>query len=133
MSDRRYTIEQLRGAWAAGKHGKPFKEKSKPAVIIRETRDERILRQRQEHWEKIVAIEPRLLPLLEEAKSHHESKAEAFCANLVFFGRGGIKYRLSKLVGYESANPLLRNSLAYDVAYDVIYDALPDCRKCWCG
>ena len=81
-------------------------------------------------WEALVALEPRLLPLLVEAQ--RAKTAGATCANAIFYGsRGsGLKGRLSRLVGYlapVNADPRLCTENAYDVAYHHIYDALPAC------
>jgi len=81
-------------------------------------------------WDDLVALEPRLLPLLVEAQ--RATSDGATCANAIFYGSGGsgLKGRLSRLVGYlapDNADPRLCTENAYDVAYDHIYDALPDC------
>src|SRR5690242_5329690 len=89
-------------------------------------------------FERLAALEPRLLPLLEEARAHHADPSPDFCANAVFYGYAnpprGLKARLLKLVGWESGrHDLLGTSAAYDVAYETVYEALPDCRgNCAC-
>lgn len=90
-------------------------------------------------WAQLVALEPRLQALLDEAKSVDGSD-EHFCANRVWYGnarnRNGIKERLCRLVGWDvrrhGGSALLSSEAAYDVAYETIYDALPGCRECGC-
>lgn len=83
-------------------------------------------------WKQLVAAEPRLALLLEEAKAV-DGSGKHFCANRVWHERDGLKWRMSDLVGWDrKGDPLLGTSEAYDVAYRKIYDALPDCRDCWC-
>jgi hypothetical protein len=78
-------------------------------------------------------LEPRLLELLAEARSHHANRKRVFCANTVWYGYSGhwpgLKQRMSQLVGHlAQGDARLRMSQAYDVAYGTIYQALPDCR-----
>lgn len=91
-------------------------------------------------WDSLVAMEPRLQTLLDEAKSVRPDGA-TFCANAIWYGYGGhqgFKPRLSKLVGWERCPPCsttvapLASEKAYDIAYETIYEALPDCRDCGC-
>lgn len=84
-------------------------------------------------WRELVRREPRLAELLREAKAVDDSDPH-FCANLVWYGRGGLKERLCRLVGWEAEkdDPVLRTPEAYDLAYEKIYNALPDCRDCDC-
>lgn len=83
-------------------------------------------------------LEPRLIDLLVEAATAQPDDEGGFCANGKFFGysnvRGGLKWRLSKLVGWGSTShiPALHTEDAYDTVYERIYEALPDCRDCGC-
>jgi hypothetical protein len=88
-------------------------------------------------FKDLVALEPRLQPLLDEARSYHQNTAADFCANAVWYGyfdSRGLKERMSRLVGYEVPKSvgILSTEEAYDVAYDTIYQALPNCRACGC-
>jgi hypothetical protein len=84
-------------------------------------------------FEELARVEPRLLDLLAEARSHHNNRDADFCALDVWFGRAGtgpsFKKRLGRLVGFAAEQGgVLRTSAAYQVAYRTIYQALPDCR-----
>ncbi|MER3501173.1 MAG: hypothetical protein C4295_06790 [Candidatus Fervidibacterota bacterium] len=103
-------------------------------------------------WEELVAIEPALRSLEEEARAYAKVDAlkrqllryapllppevhrwaEHTCANYLWYRRGGLKERLSDLVGYGARNPALRSEEAYNVAYDYLYALLPNCRNCCC-
>jgi len=81
-------------------------------------------------WEQMVIIEPRLLELYKIAKSYKPTKN--FCANQIWYRRGGLKSKMMKLAGY-GAPGILGTPEAYDIAYQKIYNALPDCRHDgWC-
>jgi hypothetical protein len=82
-------------------------------------------------WQQIVRAEPRLIVLLQEAKSVDDTDPH-FCANEVWYAQGGLRDRLTELVGWGAQNPVLRTSEAYDVAYNKVYGALPDCKDCHC-
>lgn len=79
-------------------------------------------------WEEMVALEPRLAALYEEAKA--VKRTRRFCANTVWVR--DFKPRLRRLVGYFAEEPRLRDDLAYERAFSKIYYALPDCRGCFC-
>jgi hypothetical protein len=81
-----------------------------------------------------VQLEPRLQDLFAEAE-RGLPPGEAYCSELAWFGRGGLKARMCDLVGYGAEQPgLLATSRAYDVAYDTLIEALPDCDPgCLCG
>jgi hypothetical protein len=91
-------------------------------------------------WHKLTRLEPRLLDLYREVRSIHDNGREpSFCANRVWYGRGGFegfKHRLTALVGFRRRNDgshaRLATSRAYDIAYHKIYDAIPPCRNCAC-
>jgi hypothetical protein len=77
---------------------------------------------------ELATLEPRLDDLLAEAKAHHADAGPTFCSNEVWYRPGGLKPRLSKLVGWNSGQTgLLGSSAAYDLAYTEVYRALPDC------
>jgi hypothetical protein len=84
-------------------------------------------------FKELTDLEPRLIDLLNEAKSISSKENPNFCTNRIWYGyqdsESGLKYRMSRLVGNftESDNSILRSSAAYDLAYRTIYDALPDC------
>ncbi|WP_162490072.1 hypothetical protein [Neomoorella thermoacetica] len=77
-------------------------------------------------FKELCKIEPELWELYQEAKSYKPTPD--FCANWVWYCRGGLKERLLPLVGWLASNPALRTSEAYDLAYHTIYNALPDCQ-----
>jgi hypothetical protein len=85
-------------------------------------------------WELMVEIEPRLNALWLEACTVSSKYKKHFCANSFWYGYGspeqGFKGRVSKLAGFDAANPKLRGMDAYSIAYEKIYKALPDCRNC---
>jgi hypothetical protein len=92
-------------------------------------------------FDQLAALEPRLLPLLDEARRYRRDTPPRFCANATWYGYPGhapvpgLKAHLLRLVGWERPDraPPLATSYAYDVAYDRLYDALPDCRPgCVC-
>jgi hypothetical protein len=89
-------------------------------------------------WTDLVAEEPRLAALLEEARGYRKTAKPTFCANAVWYGYGSrgepLKDSVSRLVGWErKEHPLLGTEGAYDVAYETIYEALPNCRhEGWC-
>lgn len=79
-------------------------------------------------WDQLLEAEPRLLELLATARSYHPPSSQ-FCGNEVWYGAGGLKARLTKLVGdyAESDNPILHGSNPYEVAYQKLYDEVPPC------
>ena len=88
-------------------------------------------------FSQLCELEPRLLALLNEAKSIKDNRRRpSFCANRVWGDSGGLRERMTQLVGYsvrrQGGDPRLATSRAYDIAYHTIYDALPDCRNCVC-
>ncbi|WHH60415.1 hypothetical protein [Petroclostridium sp. X23] len=70
-------------------------------------------------------IEPELQSLYNRALLYRGSKCHDFCANRVWYGKGGLKQKLCTLVGFDANKPELVNSEAYDIAYRKIYNALP--------
>ncbi len=76
-------------------------------------------------WDQLIAMEPRLLRLYEHAKNCKPTKG--FCADQVWYGRGGLKAQMAELVGFGS-DGALGTPEAYDIAYRKIYNVLPDCR-----
>ena len=81
-------------------------------------------------WERLVALEPRLAPLLAEAR-----RPTTLCWTCRWYGRPGLpglKRRLSELVGWWSKHPdsVLRSAVAYEVAYDRVLDAVPNRPRC---
>jgi hypothetical protein len=84
-------------------------------------------------WEQIIAIEPQIKFILEEAQNiKDDPDEESFCANDHFHGQGGLKEQLSGYVGYWAKNPRLKSSDYYDVVYRKVHQALPNCRNCIC-
>ena len=89
-------------------------------------------------WEVLVELEPRLAALYQRAGAIKDNKRRrSFCANAVWYGRGGrpgLKERLCRLVGWSvrRRGAKLAPSLAYDICYQRIYDVLPPCRNCCC-
>lgn len=84
-------------------------------------------------WEEIVAIEPALLQMYNEAvrRGQRGVQNENDCANVVWYRNGGMKDRFVTLVGWKAQKPALIDSLTYELAYQKIYGALPDCTdKC---
>jgi len=80
-------------------------------------------------WTRLVEIEPRLAVI--EAEIRAIRPGRNFCANAVWYGyhkRPSLKEKMSRLVGWDAANPLLRDCEAYDAAYEHLYRLLPDCR-----
>jgi hypothetical protein len=106
-------------------------------------------------WAALVALEPALAALEREARAvraladrkrallRHPCRdllppavqrwAARECANFWWYRPGGLKERMSALVGYGARDERLRSSAAYDVAYDHLYRLLPDCRGCACA
>jgi len=91
-------------------------------------------------FSRLCAIEPRLAELEEALKAiRDDSDLPSFCANHRWMGctgcatcGGGLKQKLTQLVGWQAAMPELRNENAYDVASDYLYSLLPPCRNCLC-
>ncbi len=89
-------------------------------------------------FDRLAALEPGLGRLMDEVRALRRDPPPAFCAMDTFFGystRGdGLKRRLSRLAGWQAANPELISSDAYDVAYHAVLNALPACAAgCMCG
>lgn len=82
--------------------------------------------QLNDEFVKLCEIEPQLWELYREARTC--LPAPGFCANFMWYRKGGLKGRLCDLVGWEAGNPRLRTPEAYDLCYSTIYGALPDCR-----
>lgn len=85
-------------------------------------------------WEEIIAVEPKLDAMYQEAVKHREQgvRSEQDCPNVVWYKRGGIKSRFVELVGNWCRKPEIGTTWAYDVAYDKIYNALADCSENCC-
>ncbi|MDE3073880.1 MAG: hypothetical protein KGJ86_00500 [Chloroflexota bacterium] len=97
----------------------------------------------EDAWGRLVALEPRLQDLYQEARAYRRPQDTPWCGLAFWYGDGpyrghGLKARMCALVGFgapKSAPPELRTSAAYDVAYQKLLDALPDCPaggECWC-
>jgi len=84
-------------------------------------------------WHRLVELEPRLLDLLQEGSRGLSAKGP-FCRYETWYGRGGLKIRMARLVGLGAEQPGLLTSVpAYQVAYETIFSAIPDCdEKCGC-
>jgi len=84
---------------------------------------------RDEYWEEMIKLEPRLKALYDYVCQINDDEREpSFCGNEIWYavGRG----KLSSLVGNGATVQALRHSTAYEVAFEKIYDALPPCREC---
>jgi hypothetical protein len=89
----------------------------------------------QKRFEAYLAMDPRIGELLKDAQAATES--QPFCANRVWYRKGGLRRRVKELVGYgrpEGPNEL-RTSNAYEAVYRTVYRALRDCDHgdCLCG
>lgn len=82
--------------------------------------------------EQIVAIEPKVRYLIDEAKAV-DGSGERFCANELWYGPGHLKEAVCRLVGWDAKDSRLTSCEAYDVAYQAVYDALPPCKDCLCA
>lgn len=91
-------------------------------------------------WSDMVAAEPRLNDLLDEALWHRlECRSDDWCAAEIMNGYGagagkGIKQCLKSIVGLARADDheLLSTPEAYEIAMTMIWNALPPCG-CKCG
>jgi hypothetical protein len=86
-------------------------------------------------WDGLVAIEPRLNQLLDEA-THADSSTPHFCAVAAWYGYNdgiGFKGRMYRLVGFRAHDSRLQTMQAYEIATQKIYSALPPCRGCACN
>ena len=84
-------------------------------------------------FKELVAAEPRLQDLLEEARAVKVEGRNIFCANYIWYRDPNLRRRLIQLVGWvRSDSPLLSTEAAYSVAYRTVYSALPNCRGCSC-
>ena len=83
-------------------------------------------------FKQLAKLDPRLMDLYNEAIETKDPGGPSFCANYVWYKPGGLKERLTDLVGWGAETPELRSTEAYDLAYLTIYDALPNCRNCNC-
>lgn len=75
---------------------------------------------------KLCDIEPGLWELYKEARCCEATPG--FCANFVWYRRGGLKARLCSFVGWEATDPRLRSPEIYALCYRTVYNALPGCR-----
>lgn len=84
-------------------------------------------------WDRLVEREPRLLDLLNEARSWHPPTS-SFCANEVWYGSQGdhgMRGQLQQIVGWaREPDPVLGTTEAFALAMRIIYGALPDCVSC---
>jgi hypothetical protein len=82
---------------------------------IRERSEQELIRFGHVTWRKLVRLEPRLIALDEETKMLADVEDDEWD---LWYMRGGLKARLSKLVGYGSEQPgILATSRAYDIVY----------------
>lgn len=95
--------------------------------------------ERRAEFRDLVGIEPELKGIADDAKAYKRASRGQphVCANERWYGyfewQGkGLKARFRRLVGWESSNPILRNSHAYDVGYRALFALLPNCRNCGC-
>jgi hypothetical protein len=91
-------------------------------------------RVRRAAFVQLANIEPQLSELLAEAKRIRKAASGKLtaCANWPWYREHGLRSRLINLVGWEAANPGIRDCESYDVAYHHIYHHLPNCRNCFC-
>jgi len=88
----------------------------------------------QGRWEILVAYQPALNDLLQQALMAHDLPGdEWFYAEAYWYGysaKPSLRQRVSDLVGWtvDHLDGLLGSTLAYNVATDVVHGALPDCR-----
>jgi hypothetical protein len=89
-------------------------------------------------FSNLARLEPRLADLEAEVRAVMP-KDEFFCAAAVWFGyddvRGGLKGRMSRLVGQYRADPgpaVLSSRESYDVDCDFLSNLLPPCWSCLC-
>jgi hypothetical protein len=102
--------------------------------------DEQTGRNPRLSFSRLSEIESRLADLEIAIKAiRDDSNMSTFCANHRWIGcagcttcGGGLKRKLTRLVGWQAEIDELRNSDAYDVAYDHLYSLLPPCRNCSC-
>jgi hypothetical protein len=84
---------------------------------------------KQPAWERLAELEPRLQDLRREA-SWRAAARSPFCRFEAWYGRAGLKVRLSRLVGLGAEQPGLLNSVAaYQVVYETLFAALPECDE----
>jgi hypothetical protein len=85
-------------------------------------------------WTVLTEIEPRLLDLERRIKAVKRPRSGYFCANDWWYGRGGFKRDMLRLVGWDarSNDARITTPEAYDLAYHHLYNLLPDCRGCAC-
>ena len=69
---------------------------------------------------EILAIEPRLIPILEEAKKQRNIAGYDRIRTYIRLRNAACNY-----VGYECENPKLKNSKSYDLIRSAIDDLLP--------
>lgn len=93
-------------------------------------------------WEQVVALEPQLQVLFDEAGAAAAGK-ESFCGDETWYGppgsNGGLKQRMCEMVGWsrkpslnQQQEVLLQSHSAYDAAYQAIYRQIPDCFNAGC-
>lgn len=82
-------------------------------------------------WNEMIEIEPDLEYLYQKAKRLGEQgvRSPRECANIVWYGDGGMKRQMSRLVGFEAKDARLATSYYYDCAYQKIYWELPACNE----
>ena len=85
----------------------------------------------EELWNEMIQIEPQLeyLFLVARRRGEYGVHRPSECANVVWYGRDGMKRQMSQLVGYEARDPRLATNIHYDCAYEKIYWALPACNE----
>src|SRR5437899_8245817 len=102
-------------------------------VISDHERDQELQGDQLPSWERLVELEPRLQDLLHEAGRRPTAELP-FCRYQAWYGRGGIKIRLARLVGLGAEQPgLLTTVAAYEVGYRRVFAAIPECDEdCSC-
>ena len=80
-------------------------------------------------FEQLAKMEPKLLELEKIILNY---KRKDGCINRVWYGQGGVKEKMSDLVGnyrIRYGGPrVLNDHVGYDVAYRHLYDSLPNCE-----
>lgn len=89
---------------------------------------------RSRAWLELAARQPRLSAL--RVRLEALLRRRDLCWDAVWYGEGGVKQRLSMLVGWEveGRDDVLSSEDTYDLVYDTLYGLLPDCRHdgaCW--
>lgn len=78
----------------------------------------------QHNFGALCRIEPRLLSLLGDALKLDK----AIQGHVRWYGRGGMKASLVKLVGREAENPYLRSEACWTTAKETVWGAMPSAK-----